>query len=162
MLSKEPSSSAGRTSCSRAAPVLRRPFPILTFNIPKYLSLDEAFHGTKREAQSELARLVTAVKSGNFIDILLAQLATYVGLAEREGFEPSERLRALAFNNQDDCEEVMDKMPKNEGINCVAFGAISSSSRTTTNEQRTSAGAEISAVRDWQRRGLEYPTQSAG
>jgi hypothetical protein len=51
--------------------------------VTKYVT----FHGTKREAQTELARLLTAVKSGSFIDSSKATVVTYlrswIEIAER-------------------------------------------------------------------------------
>ena len=59
------------------------------------------FHGTKREAQSELARLVVAVKSGSFIDSSKITIASYlqswIDLAEAVSISPktAERYRQL-------------------------------------------------------------------
>jgi integrase len=59
------------------------------------------FHGTKREAQSELACLIAAVKSGNFVDSSKVTVATYlrswVEIAEAVSLSPktAERYRQL-------------------------------------------------------------------
>lgn len=59
------------------------------------------FHGTKREAQSELARLIGAVNSGNFIDSSKVTVATYlrawIDIAEAVAISPktAERYRQL-------------------------------------------------------------------
>ena len=50
------------------------------------------FHGTKREAQSELARLVVAVKSGSFIDSSKVTIGSYlrswIDIAEAVSISP--------------------------------------------------------------------------
>ena len=62
------------------------------------------FHGTKREAQSELARLIAAVKSGNLIDSSKVTVATYlrswIEIAEAISISPktAERYRQLIEN----------------------------------------------------------------
>jgi integrase len=59
------------------------------------------FHGTKREAQSELARLIAAVKSGDFIEASRLTIADYlrawVKVAETASISPktAERYREL-------------------------------------------------------------------
>ena len=59
------------------------------------------FHGTKREAQSELARLIATVKSGDFVDSNRVTVATYMRLwietAEALAISPkaAERYRQL-------------------------------------------------------------------
>jgi integrase len=59
------------------------------------------FHGTKREAQSELARLIAAVNSGNFVETSKLTVATYlrswIEIAEVVSVSPktAERYREL-------------------------------------------------------------------
>ncbi len=67
----------------------------------KRLTRFVTFHGSKREAQSELARLIAAVKSGNFIDTSKLSVGEYlrswIEIAEAVSVSPktAERYRQL-------------------------------------------------------------------
>jgi integrase len=67
----------------------------------KRLTRFATFHGTKREAQDELARLIAAVNGGNFVDARKLTVATYlrswIGIAESVSLSPktAERYRSL-------------------------------------------------------------------